>query len=113
LLILLRLLTRRFSVVLKRLGPVGVIQISARVHYQRGGGGSRAGGGQGSGPAGAEGRIRSADAQRSGGPPRYMTVASRVPFPFAIDLVPNTLIAIVIKTNILSASAIMLLRRRC
>jgi hypothetical protein len=100
LLILLRLLTRRFSVVLKRLGPGG-------------GGGSRAGGGQGSGPAGAEGRIRSADAQRSGGPPRYMTVASRVPFPFAIDLVPNTLIAIVIKTNILSASAIMLLRRRC
>ena len=42
LLILLRLLTRRFPVVLERLGPVGVIQIGALVHYQRGGGGPSA-----------------------------------------------------------------------
>ena len=42
------LLTRRFSVILERLGRVGVIQISTLVHYQRGGGRARAGGGQGS-----------------------------------------------------------------
>jgi hypothetical protein len=42
LLILLRLLARRVPVVLERLGPVGVIQIAALVHYQRGGGGSSA-----------------------------------------------------------------------
>jgi hypothetical protein len=42
LLILLRLLARRVPVVLERLGPVGVIQIGALVHYQRGGGGPSA-----------------------------------------------------------------------
>jgi|SRR5580704_16614102 len=58
------LLTRRFSVILERLGRVGVIQISTLVHYQRGGGGPRAGGRQGSGRARANARI-------SGGPASY------------------------------------------
>jgi hypothetical protein len=42
LLILLRLLTRRFPIVLEGLGPVGVIQIGALVHNQWGGGGPSA-----------------------------------------------------------------------
>src|SRR3984893_17229956 len=82
LLILLKLLTRRLSVILERLGQVGVIQTSTLVHYQRGGGGPRAGGGQGSGRARANARISSGGGQRGGGvPASYMTVFSRVPFP--------------------------------
>jgi hypothetical protein len=65
------LLTRRFSVILERLGPVGVIQISTLVHYQRGGGGPRAGGGQGSGRARANARISSGGGQSGGGPASY------------------------------------------
>ena len=106
------LLTRRFSVILERLGRVGVIQISTLVHYQRGGGGPRAGGGQGSGRARANARISSGGGQRGGGgPASYTTFFSRVPFPFAIDLMPNTLVVIVIKTSIVNALPIMLSRR--
>jgi hypothetical protein len=49
--------------------------------------------------------------QRGDGPARYMTVSSRVPFPFSIDLMPNTLVVIVLKTSIVNALPIMLLRR--
>jgi hypothetical protein len=107
-LILLRLLTRRLPVVLERLGPVGVIQISTLVHYQRRGSGPRA---RGSGSARANARIRSVDGQRGGGPASNMPVISRVPFPLALDLMPNTLVVIVIKTSIDTALPIMLFGR--
>src|ERR1700730_9454451 len=71
LLILLKLLTRRLSVILERLGQVGGIQTSTLVHYQRGGGGPRAGGGQGSGRARANARISSGGGQSGDGAARY------------------------------------------
>jgi hypothetical protein len=40
-----------------------------------------------------------------------MPVISRVPFPLALDLMPNTLVVIVIKTSIDTALPIMLFRR--
>src|ERR1700736_4816779 len=88
--ILLKLLTRRLSVILERLGPVGVIQTSTLVHYQRGGGRARAGGGQGSSRARANAMFGGAGGQRGGGGrASYVTIISRIPFPFAIDLMPN------------------------
>src|ERR1700730_16888231 len=71
LLILLKLLTRRLSVILERLGQVGVIQISTLVHYQRGGGGPRAGGGQGSSRARANARTSSGGGQSVGRAARH------------------------------------------
>jgi hypothetical protein len=59
------LLTRRSSVILERLGRVGVIQIITLVHYQRGGGGPGAGG---SGRARANARISIRGGQIGGRP---------------------------------------------
>src|SRR5271165_968210 len=67
LLILLKLLTRRLSVILERLGQVGIIQISTLVHYQRGGSRPRAGGGQRTGTARANARSSSGSEQGGGG----------------------------------------------
>jgi hypothetical protein len=51
------------------------------------------------------------DGQRGGGPASNMPVISRVPFPLAIDLMPNTPVVIVIKTSIDTALPIMLFGR--
>ena len=104
------LLTRGLSVILERLGEVRVIQRSTLVQYQRGGGRSRASGGPGSGRPRANAGISSRGGQRGGGgPPSYMTVISRE-FPFAIDLMPNTLAFSVSKRSIGFVLPIMLFR---
>ena len=108
------LLTRGLSVILERLGQVGVIQISTLVHYQRGGDRPRASGCPGSGSAMANAGISSRGGPRGGGgPPSYMTVISREPFPFAIDLMPNTLAFIASKRSIGFVLPIMLFRGWC
>jgi len=105
------LLTRGLSVILERLGEVGVIQRSTLV---QGGGRPRASGKPSSGRTRANARSSSRDGPRGGGgPSSYMTVISRKPFPLAIDPMRNTLACIASKRSIGFVLPIMLFRGWC
>lgn len=96
------------------MGPVGVIQISTLVHDQWGGGRPRAGVGLGSGGGRANARTGSAGGQLGdGGPASCTSVVSRIPFPFPIDPMPNSLAVLVIKTGIVFVLLIVLLVGWC